>query len=128
MRSSPQAASLEDIVPGCTHRLAMTLLVAAAGLTSIASARGGEPASTDAGAASLDAGAAPPDADAAGEAETLPDSDTSPDAEAPPPNMGAPPPGLGKKRHLRADDYSRKKEGGYVTGLPLADYDPTTGV
>ncbi|MGO8992794.1 MAG: Omp85 family outer membrane protein [Polyangiaceae bacterium] len=42
--------------------------------------------------------------------------------------MGRPPAGLDQKRHLRADDYARKKEGGYVTGLPLAAYDPTTGV
>jgi hypothetical protein len=128
MHSSARADKLEHIVPGCAHRLAMTLLVAVAGLTAIGSARGGESASTDAGVTSLDAGAPPPDADAGGEAGTLPDLDASPDAEAPPPNMGAPPPGLGQKRHLRADDYARKNEGGYVTGLPLADYDPTTGI
>ena len=36
--------------------------------------------------------------------------------------------GLHRKRQLRADDYARKNEGGYLTGLPLADYDPTTGI
>jgi hypothetical protein len=37
-----------------------------------------------------------------------------------------PPPGLGQKQRLRDDDYARKNEGGYFTGLPFANYDPTT--
>lgn len=37
------------------------------------------------------------------------------------------PAGLGQKSRLRQDDYDRKKEGGYFTGLPLANYDPNTG-
>jgi hypothetical protein len=55
-------------------------------------------------------------------------------ADEPPPSdaPGAPsdsaPQGYGRKRPLRSDDYARKKEGGYFTGLPLANYDPTTGV
>jgi hypothetical protein len=47
---------------------------------------------------------------------------------APPPAVDTAPTGYGRKRPLRADDYARKKEGGYFTGLPLANYDPTTGV
>ncbi len=50
------------------------------------------------------------------------------DGNASPSDAGAAPPGLSQKRRLRADDFARKNEGGYVTGLPLADYDPTTGV
>jgi hypothetical protein len=39
-----------------------------------------------------------------------------------------PPPGFGSKQHLSDEDYAKKKEGGYFTGLPLANYDPNTGV
>ena len=46
---------------------------------------------------------------------------------APPPEEPPPPPaGLGDKQRLRDDDYARKHEGGYVTGLPFANYDPNT--
>jgi hypothetical protein len=37
----------------------------------------------------------------------------------------AAPQGLGQKQHLTADDLARKEEGGYFTGVPLANYDPT---
>lgn len=36
------------------------------------------------------------------------------------------PEGFDFKQHLRADDYAGKKEGGYFTGLPIANYDPNT--
>ena len=42
------------------------------------------------------------------------------------PSVPPPPPGLAQKRRLRQDDLDRKKEGGYFTGLPLANYDPNT--
>jgi outer membrane protein assembly factor BamA len=38
-----------------------------------------------------------------------------------------PPPGFDAHRPLDHDDYLRKNERGYVTGLPLANYDPNTG-
>jgi Omp85 superfamily domain len=38
-----------------------------------------------------------------------------------------PPPGLGAKERLTDEDYARKEVGGYVTGLPLFNYDPNTG-
>ena len=37
-----------------------------------------------------------------------------------------PPPGFDWKQQLREDDYLGKKQGGYFTGLPLANYDPNT--
>jgi Omp85 superfamily domain len=37
------------------------------------------------------------------------------------------PEGLGQKARLRDDDLARKKDGGYFTGLPLANYDHDTG-
>ena len=43
--------------------------------------------------------------------------------DAPPP----PPPGLSAKQHLSDEDYARKEEGGYLTGLPLFAYDPNFG-
>jgi hypothetical protein len=58
-------------------------------------------------------------------------------APAPPTAPGAvptqgptdrPPPGLGAKQRLTDEDYARKKEGYYFTGLPLLSYDPTLGV
>ena len=54
-------------------------------------------------------------------------SPSSPSASSPAPLVPAPspPPGLGQKQHLTADDLARKVEGGYFTGLPLANYDPT---
>jgi hypothetical protein len=44
----------------------------------------------------------------------------------PQPEEPLPPEGFGAKQHLRADDLLGKKEAGYFTGLPLANYDPTT--
>ena len=38
-----------------------------------------------------------------------------------------PPPGFEGKRSMDADDLRRKNERGYVTGLPLFNYDPNTG-
>ncbi len=38
-----------------------------------------------------------------------------------------PPKGWDFKRPLSQADYNRKKTGGYVTGLPLANFDPNTG-
>lgn len=38
-----------------------------------------------------------------------------------------PPPGFEGKRPLTDDDYAKKRERTYVTGLPLANYDPSTG-
>jgi hypothetical protein len=56
------------------------------------------------------------------------DDPPAPGADGAAPNMGTPPPGYDQKRHLRADDYAGKNQGGYFTGLPLANYDPTTGI
>jgi hypothetical protein len=39
-----------------------------------------------------------------------------------------PPRESGAKQALDAQDYQRKNEGGYFTGLPLANYDSNTGV
>jgi len=39
-----------------------------------------------------------------------------------------PPVGFDDKQPLRDDDLERKKEKGYFTGLPLANFDPNTGV
>jgi len=39
-----------------------------------------------------------------------------------------PPAGYDDKEPLREDDLRRKKERGYFTGLPLANFDPNTGV
>jgi hypothetical protein len=52
---------------------------------------------------------------------------TEPSAPANEKEKEATPPGLNQKKHLHADDYARKNQGGYFTGIPLADYDPTTG-
>jgi len=38
-----------------------------------------------------------------------------------------PPPGIASKQRLSDEDYQRKKEGGYFTGLPLFAYDPNYG-
>jgi hypothetical protein len=59
-------------------------------------------------------------------------ADDTPSSSAPAVAPGAvptdrPPPGLGAKRRLTDEDYARKKEGFYVTGLPLLAYDPTLG-
>jgi len=48
-----------------------------------------------------------------------------------PPGASVParrPAGLGAKQRLSEDDYVRKNEGFYFTGLPLFAYDPTLGV
>lgn len=37
------------------------------------------------------------------------------------------PPGFDAKHPLSPDDYARKNEGGYFTGLPLFNFDPNTG-
>jgi hypothetical protein len=51
--------------------------------------------------------------------------DVVPD-DCPAPEPPAPPEGFGALHELRADDYERKNEGGYFTGVPIANYDPTT--
>ena len=38
-----------------------------------------------------------------------------------------PPPGLTAKHRLSDDDYARKEDGGYFTGVPLFAYDPNFG-
>jgi Domain of unknown function (DUF5982)/Omp85 superfamily domain len=72
--------------------------------------------------------------------ETAAPPPTAPDSSAtPPPETAAPgetplaavpppPPGFDAKRPLTAEDYQRKVEGGYFTGLPLLNFDPNTGV
>jgi hypothetical protein len=45
-----------------------------------------------------------------------------------PPTIAKPPPEFGSKYRLTDEDYLKKKEGNYFTGLPLANYDPNTGV
>ncbi len=51
-----------------------------------------------------------------------------PPAVAPAAAADAPPPlGLDAKQRLREDDYLRKVEGAYLTGLPLFGYDPSAG-
>ena len=39
----------------------------------------------------------------------------------------APPPDFGAKQRLSDEDLAKKREGGYFTGLPLANYDSNTG-
>lgn len=43
-------------------------------------------------------------------------------------NPNPPMPGLERKRRLFQKDIDKKKEGGFVTGLPLVNFDPNTGV
>lgn len=43
------------------------------------------------------------------------------------PRLPPAPPGFDGKRPLSPDDYVRKNEGGYFTGLPLFNFDPNTG-
>jgi hypothetical protein len=43
-----------------------------------------------------------------------------------PPARVPPPAGFGAKHRLSDDDYRGKKQGGYFTGLPIANYDPNT--
>ena len=49
---------------------------------------------------------------------------TTPDVTPRPP----PPPGFDGKQAIDDSDYQRKTEGGYFTGLPLANYDSNTGL
>ncbi len=44
------------------------------------------------------------------------------------PSPQGPPPGFDSKRPLSPKDLARKNTGGYFTGLPLANFDPNTGV
>jgi hypothetical protein len=39
----------------------------------------------------------------------------------------SPPPGLAAKHRLSDEDYARKEDGGYFTGVPLFAYDPNFG-
>jgi hypothetical protein len=48
-------------------------------------------------------------------------------AQEPPYTAPPPPPGFDAHRPLEREDYLRKNERGYFTGLPLANYDPNTG-
>jgi hypothetical protein len=48
----------------------------------------------------------------------------SPSARAVP---STPPPGVAAKQHLSDEDYARKVQGGYFTGVPLFAYDPNLG-
>jgi hypothetical protein len=43
-------------------------------------------------------------------------------------SLPAPSPDVDPRRALDAQDYRRKNEGGYFTGLPLANYDSNTGL
>lgn len=43
------------------------------------------------------------------------------------PAIPPPPPGFDAKRPLTPDDFARKNERGYFTGLPLFNFDPNTG-
>ncbi len=45
----------------------------------------------------------------------------------PAPSLPPAPPGFDGKHPLSPDDYTRKNEGGYFTGLPLFNFDPNTG-
>jgi hypothetical protein len=53
------------------------------------------------------------------------------DSSSPPPPAAvavAPPPaGVAAKKRLSDEDYARKVEGGYLTGIPLFSYDPNFG-
>jgi hypothetical protein len=59
-------------------------------------------------------------------------ADDGVDASAPEPPASVPamrpPAGLAAKQRLSDEDYARKEEGGYVTGVPLFSYDPNFGV
>jgi hypothetical protein len=106
------------------QRLCRLLLVLAASTDGV-TASADEPLTPD---ASADAGAPANASDAAADAGAPGNaSDAAADAGAPPAPADVPE-GYGRRRPMRADDYARKNEGGYVTGLPLANYDPTTGV
>jgi hypothetical protein len=91
-------------------------------------AKNGGPNAADTGAAAQDAG--PGTEDAGSQAQNAgPGAQGSGSGGAPgaATTTEAPPPyGLDRRRHLRADDYARKKQGGYFTGLPLFNYDPNT--
>jgi hypothetical protein len=51
----------------------------------------------------------------------------TPPASAEPVVIPPPPPGFEARRPIDPDDYRRKNERGYFTGLPLFNYDPNTG-
>ncbi len=49
------------------------------------------------------------------------------EAVAPPADTpSSPPAGLGQKQRLSDEDFARKNQGGYFTGLPIFNYDPNT--
>ncbi len=54
-------------------------------------------------------------------------ADDGPTTDVPSDIQGGAPEGLGRKQRLRDDDLARKREGGYFTGLPLANYDHDVG-
>jgi hypothetical protein len=62
-----------------------------------------------------------------GPSDARADDAPSPSPSAPAPPMPPPPPGLGSKHRLSDDDYARKEDGGYFTGVPLFAYDPNFG-
>ncbi len=118
----------------CATRFGASLAVVVAVAVAGADASADEEADASASAeADADASA---DADAEADADLSADASASEDGDAEAEADGAadggvridvpPPEGLGDKQRLRDDDYTRKKEGGYFTGLPLANYDPTT--
>ncbi|HEY8089981.1 MAG TPA: DUF5982 domain-containing protein [Polyangiaceae bacterium] len=59
-----------------------------------------------------------------------PPAAAAPSAPAPSATLAIPPPpaGVAGKRRLTDEDYTRKEEGGYFTGVPLFSYDPNFGV
>jgi hypothetical protein len=69
--------------------------------------------------------AGPPEAP--GVPPTMRPADAAGPPEAPSPPPTARPPGVASKQRLSDDDYARKKEGYYFTGLPLVSYDPNYG-
>lgn len=82
-----------------------------------------------------DAAEAAPSSEGAPAAEATPSSEATPEGEATPPAkdetlpvvIPPPPSGFDSKRPLSLADLKRKKEGGYPTGLPLANFDPNSG-
>jgi hypothetical protein len=110
-------------------------LATAATLAPVATARADEDASvtSEAGVAEPsevgDAGVGGADAEAMAVPDAAPAAAVDAGAEGGAPSVPTPSPlpaGLSEKQRLREDDYARKKEGGYFTGLPIANYDPTT--
>jgi surface antigen Omp85-like protein len=60
------------------------------------------------------------------QADDTPATSVAPDAPNAVPAT-KPPPGVAASKRLSDDDYARKKEGFYFTGLPLFSYDPDYG-